>query len=519
MNQNVEHDRRDLAGPAVLSEPQPLGELVLTVLRYLPAVIPFAILMAAAAYYVTTPSQPRAVASSEIGLTGKVVWPFFDAARLRAVTTFEEPEFQATVADSVGGLTIEELWIEMPDNQAYVAINATSDSASNAAVIVNTAADMLLERDFARQSAEAQARLEEATAVLDASQARIDQLNAQLADFVVREAETRAALAANPLSVEARQAVLSIDVERTGVDQALAEELRLQVQLQIDRDQAQSAVEAVTPSLELLRRSNATDEPLNRSYVPVVAALIAAMAIGLGAALVWDRSRGRLRSTWQAEHVSGVPVMAEIRSGKNWRPSIDVFLADLADAAIDDHNIVAMTGLQGAQTRRWLKMVVHYFEVSSLRVVALAHSADDDTPLGAGDEIKWNIVEDSVDIVETLQGVSSIILPPDLTVLDSALMRPILHDIADYCDIVLLDGGEIGQDASDQALALADLSLLMAARRIHRVDQLRKAVAHVESRRSRFLGVVLATSRPPKAKYKRVDDDENLVSSGSKSDS
>ena len=519
MTQLDEHDQRNLGGPAVLSEPQPLGELLLTVLRYLPAIIPFAILVAAGAYYLTTPTQPKSIATSEIGLTGKVVWPFFDATRLRTVTIAQDPEFLVNLDEAVGGLPIGEFWVEMPDNQAYVALNAESDSAENAATIVNAAADLLLARDLDRQSAEAQAELDQIQEVLDASQAREAELTRSLDSFIIREAEARAALAAAPLSVEAREAALTVDIERTGLDQALTEEMRRQVQLQIDYDQALAGLDTVTPELELLRRSTATDEPVERSWVPVIAGFIAGLAAGLGAALVWDRSRGQLRSRWQAEHVAGVPVLAEIHSGSKWRPSIDVFLASLADAAVEDHNIVAMTGLPKAQTRRWMKMVVHYFEVSSLRVIALTHNSDASTPLGAGDEIKWNVVEDSTDMGETLHGVSSIILPSELTVLDSALMRPTVQEVAEYCDILLIDGGSVRDDHSEQALALADLSLLLAGRKTQRVDQLRSAVAHVESRRSRFLGVVLTTARPPKAKYKRLGDDhDNLVSAGSPSD-
>jgi len=141
--------------------------------------------------------------------------------------------------------------------------------------------------------------------------------------------------------------------------------------------------------------------------------------------------------------------------------------------------------------------------------------------LGAGDEIKWNTIEDSTDLGETLHGVSSVILPADLTVLDSALMRPIVHEISEYCDIVLIDGGSVYEEHSEQALALADLSILLAARKLHRVDVVRDAVAHMESGRSNFLGVVLTTARPPKAKYKRPDEDgESLVlgSASSKDD-
>ena len=128
MTQTNEHNQRDLSGPPVLSEPQPLGELILTVLRYLPAIIPFAILVAAGAYQLTTPTQPKAVATSEIGLTREVVWPFFDAARLRTVTIAEDPEFRLQLDDAVDGIAIDEFWIDMPENQAYVALNATSDS-------------------------------------------------------------------------------------------------------------------------------------------------------------------------------------------------------------------------------------------------------------------------------------------------------------------------------------------------------------------------------------------------------
>ena len=512
MTKTNEHNQRDLSGPAVLSAPQPLGELIMTVLRYMPAIIPFAILIAAGTYYVTTPTQPQAVATSEVGLTGEVVWPFFDSARLRTVTIAEDPEFLFQLEQALDGIEIDEFWVDMPDNQAYVALNATSDSATNAATIVNTAADMLLASDIERQAAAAIAEFEQVGIVLAASEERSNELSTFMDDFIIREAEARANLAANPLSVEAREAALAVDIERTGVEQALAEELRRQVQLQIDRDQAQSAVDNVVPELELLRRSNATDEPVQRSLIPVFAGFIAAMAAGLGMALVWDRSRGQLRSRWQAEHVSGVPVLAEIESGAKWRPSIDVFLATIADAAVDDQNIVAITGLPNAQAQRWMKMVVHYFEVSSLRVIALTHSSDESTPLGAGDEIKWNVVEDSTDLGETLHGVSSVILPSDLTVLDSALMRPVVHEMSEYCDIMLIDGGSVFEDHSEQALALADLSIVLVARKLHRVDVVRDAVAHVESGRSHFLGVVLTTPRPPKAKYKRPEEDgESLV--------
>ncbi|MGI9598141.1 MAG: hypothetical protein ACR2QK_18405, partial [Acidimicrobiales bacterium] len=140
------------------NESQPFGEFIRTVLRYLPLVAIATALVGAGAFVLTTPTPPTPVATSQIGLTQQVVWPFFDTARQRAVTAVEDPAFAAEVKGRLAGAELD-VSVDAPDNQAFIIIEVAADSPEVAARAANEAADLLLELDRARLSQTAEAEL------------------------------------------------------------------------------------------------------------------------------------------------------------------------------------------------------------------------------------------------------------------------------------------------------------------------------------------------------------------------
>lgn len=496
MAQPMDPGERALAGPAAYGESQPILEFILTIARYLPLIGAVAALAAAGMYVITTPEPPSPTATSQVGLTQQVVWPFYDTARTRAVTTLEQPDFVEQLTERVGGGPLE-LTVDAPESQAFILISVTAPTPARAAAAADEAARLLLERDEERIAAATRAEYQTAKSALDASQARVADLQSQIDRLVPIEAEARVTVAQRPLSQEARETQLSTELERTSLTQALNEELRLQVNLQIDADAALTALDGIVPELELLSLADPPDEVKSRSLVPVIAAALAAAILCFAGAIVWDRSRGQLTSRWHAEQVAGVPVLADLGPRRTRERSVGLFLTMLLEATSNHGNVIAVTGLRGTDMDRWLAMTVQYFELAGIRVVAMAEPTDGPVRYGKGSVLHWNDIEAASNRRRALEGVSTITLPSSLTLLDATFMRPILHDISSNSHIVLIGGGIVGDQESDQALALADATVLVARRNVNRVDQIRRAARQIRSRKTAFLGMVIAASRLP----------------------
>ena len=442
----------------------------------------------------TTPQPPTPVASSQIGLTQQVVWPFYDAARQRAVTAVEDPGFvtELTGRLSQGPLVVE---VDAPEGQAFLLIEVTAQSPEVAALAANTAADLLLERDRDRLAAAAEADLARATVLLEASQARVTELDGALADLVPAEAAAGAAVGDEPTSVDAREALLAAQVERSSLSQRRNEELRRQVEVQIQYDEATAAVAAVVPELEILRRAEGSAEAPARSLVPVVAGIAVAVIAGLGLAIMFDRTRGALSSRWHAEQVAGVPVLADMASRRHRDRAAGLFLTGLVNGAADHGNIVALVGLKGTPTERWLATIVQYFQLAGVRVLVLVDSGSEKQVYGDGTAIEWQELPAALDSRLDLDEVSTIVLPSTAMLLDTATMRPVVRDLAHHYDLVLAAGGAVDERASDIAIALADVTVLIARKGHNRVDQLRAAARAIGERHEVLLGVVLGVNR------------------------
>lgn len=492
-------DSADLTvpGAAAYGQSQPLPEFLMTVLRYLPFV---AVLMAGAAgfmYTVTGPEAPRPTVSSQIGLTQEVVWPFYDAARQRAVTTLELPDFQEELNTRVESPEAFELAVDAPDNQAFLNIQVTGTTPEGAAEVANEAAALLLDRDRRRLASNAEADAEVAKAALEASIARSEETSRQLDALVPIEAAARASAADFPNSPQIREDVLRAELERSSLSQTLNEELRRQISLQIEFDETTATAAAVRPELEILKLASPPTVTAERSLIPVAAAALAAMVIGLGAAIAWDRSRGPLTTRWHAEQVAGVPVLADLGPRRTRDRAAGLFVTSLVDGAATDGNIIAVNGLPGVDLDEWIQMLVHQTEFIGISVVALSDPARGAVRHGVGNIRSWTELERASNRAELLRDTSTITMPESLTLLDATLMRNVLYDIAQYKQLVLVRGGITGGRESDAALTLADATVLIANRRGNRVDQLRRAASAVRNRRTKLLGVVLAGRELP----------------------
>lgn len=486
-----------LYGPPAHGESQPFHEFALTLARYVPFVLLFAAAAAVAMFGLTAPAAERPTASAQIGLTQQVVWPFYDAARERAVTTLELPDFSEELAARLNVTQPFELVVDAPDNQAFLNIEVTAGNAQDAAILANEATALLLERDQKRLAAEAQADLEIAQRALDASQARADETRDQLELLVPVEAKAKAASAANPTAQGPREEVLRAEIERESLSSALNEETRRQISLKIDVDEATTAYDVVQPELEILGRAQPPDSSGQRSAMPVIAAALGAIVLGLGVAIVWDRTRGLISSRWHAEQIGGVPVLVDFGPRRNQDRAPGLLVSQLVDAAAIHGNIIAVTALPGVDLDAWMQLIVRQTEYIGFDVVALAESTTGPARLGIGDVRDWGELERSNDRGSLLVGTSTITLPSAVTLVDATIMRSVLHEIAQYKQLVLIRGDEIGERQAETALALADATVMIGRRSRNRVDQLRRAAGFIRNRRTEFLGLVLGGRELP----------------------
>ena len=484
-------------GPPAYGESQPFHEFVLTLLRYVPFVLLFAATAAVAAYAFTTPATVRPTATSQIGLTTQVVWPFYDAARERAVTTLELPDFTEELATRLGVTQQFDLVVDAPDNQAFLNIEITAGNSRDAAALANGAADLLLERDRARLAAEAEAELEIAERALAASQVRSAEATLALEALVPIEAEARALSAANPAASGPREDALRAELERSALTQTRNEELRRQIALQIEVDEATTAYDVIQPELEILRRAQPIGAQGERSALPVIAAAVGALVLGLGFAIVWDRTRGLISSRWHAEQIGGVPVLVDFGPRRNQDRAAGLLVNQLVDAAAVHGNIVAVTALPGVDLDAWMQVIVRQTEYIGFDVVALTEAPTGSTRLGIGGVHSWADLERASDRGALLAGTSTITLPTALTLVDAAIMRSVLHEVAQHKQLVLIRGDEIGERQAETALALADAVVMISRRGRNRIDQLRLAAGLIRSRRTEFLGLVLGGRELP----------------------
>ena len=492
-------DNDDFAGISgdVGQENQPLGEFLRSLIRFVPAVLAGAGMLASIVYVATAPAPPQPIAESQIGLTGEVVWPFFDVAKQRAVTVAEDPEFQAALQERLGPtVPLEDFSVESDDEQIIVRLTARSNTPQNAATAANAAATLLLEEDVRRVQDEVQVEVDRMTTIIGESVARVEEIDRRLEELAPLEAAAQTTVSENPASTSAREQLIVISAERSGLTQARSEELRQQVRLSIDLDELEGQLDTDGNELELLAPARPPDTTAERSLTPPLAAFVGAIVAGLGVAVMWDRARGLVRSPWYVEQLAGLRSIGQI-DAHQWEQTTSVVISNLVSlTARSDQKIIALAGLPKTAGKAWNSILVYYMAEGGFRVI---EAVGDATYSAAS--IDWHELRASHSRRESLHGRNQIVLPPNMTLLDAPHMRPVLNDVADNCDLVLINAGEIGSRQWDRAVALADTVVLLVTRNRNRVDELKSAAVAVMARQSRLLGTILVPKQLPSMQF------------------
>lgn len=265
-----------------------------------------------------TPSQQSYSATSRVGLTDNVVWPFFDATRQRVAGRADDLD----PATALAGIVDSEVTIDvsLPSSETYINIQATASTPEAAILAANTYAQQLVDGDSSSEEPSAIGPiLVELNQNIAEIETTIINMETDYEELLLQQVEAEARWIVLRFDDEQPQSVLEEALEtKTLLDADVLSsrsrrdsELRRLSALEIQRDRLELEVgaEVVGPDVELLR-SAVTQElaasPLRARQVVggLTGLTVAAMAIW-----VLDRSLGRVRSAAALRSTTGLPVI------------------------------------------------------------------------------------------------------------------------------------------------------------------------------------------------------------------
>jgi hypothetical protein len=438
---------------------------VRTLFRYLVPVLLFAGLVASGTRFITRSETPaQAAAEARVALTEVVVWPFYDAARDRQVTVIEtdRDRIMARTGNPDGVLDIS---ASAPLNQSFVDIVATAESGELAIEAAGAALDHLLEVDRDQQLAPLQPELDAAVEALSESNAAIADLDARILALAQALASADAQRAATP--AESRAAIdvqiAELQLERSALDVERNRNVLRRASARDAIDRAETEIESIAPSIEVVRRPTTTGVTDSGSFLQVALAAVIALALGTLAAMFWDRRFALLRTPGQLAAAGGSPVLGDVSLGtaRNNRHSETEAALRLYDAAVEaDTRIVGLTGPAAMCT-----VMIHQMAAALDRIGFRVEIA---TTVGS---IGRHGHTTELDLSK-----------PELQRLPA--LRAELAASAERCDLVLVNCGDL--DGSERARWLqrgCDALVLVVPAGLCRMPLVRRFI------RSRYLGI------------------------------
>ena len=196
-------------------------------------------------------------ATSRVGVTTEVVWPFYDVVLEHGRVMVADPAFEAELEADLG-FAVESISTSIPDLLSVFNIDVVADTADHAVAAADRAADLVVERGLAEATQDTtegivalDAQIAELTTRIDEIRARVDQANAQIAEIAALQAveydqvreEQRWTIA---LDRDVDQAVL-IDSERDRSDR-------------INQRAALATTVLPDPQFEVLRLAESADD-------------------------------------------------------------------------------------------------------------------------------------------------------------------------------------------------------------------------------------------------------------------
>ncbi len=265
-----------------------------------------------------TPPQQSHTATSRVGLTDNVVWPFFDATRQRVAGRADDLDPAVALAGIVNEpVTID---ISLPSSETYINIRATASTPEAAILAANAYAQQLVDGDSASDTAStSQPILEELDRTIADIEAEVAAMDIAYDLLLEQQVEAEARWIVLRFDDEQPQSVLEealgtktvVDAEVLSARSKRDSELRRLSALEIQRDRLVLDIESepVGPDVELLRSAVAQElaaSPLRARQIVggLTGITVAAMAIW-----VLDRSLGRVRSAAALRSTTGLPVI------------------------------------------------------------------------------------------------------------------------------------------------------------------------------------------------------------------
>ena len=309
----------------------PWGVIAGTLARSAPVIAAIGLLVGASTLTVSSANGP-AEASSRLGLTDEVVWPFYDQVRDELSVAADDPELRDRVSEALDGAEYE-LRVETPIDQTYIDITAAADDADTAVAAADAGAQLLVERSAGTDRRTQELQLQFLTDEMELVDRRSEDLRAAVASSF--EATIGLGDATDPAASVRRQQLQS---ERSTLNAELEELTRRRVQLDSEARQLRREIDSSQPEAQVVRRAAALDGDGRPIARPLVAAVVAAALAALGA-LMLDRYRGRLRNAWYVEGAAGVELLADLRDERR-REGVGELAARLEDALLQGDDTV-----------------------------------------------------------------------------------------------------------------------------------------------------------------------------------
>lgn len=464
---NDEYQTRRAAGQAGARDVQPLSAILRTLLRR----SWFIVLVAGAVFLLvlgTSPSETsEARATTRIGLTNQVVWPFYDAARDRLEIQLTEPGFDTEIEQALDS-ELSDLTMVVPANQAYVEITAVADGGKTAAAAVTIAAERLVEQSVSAQ----ETRL--TSLITDLDQESTD-LGAE-ADEISRQME------ANLVEQEALLGDLSPDgiagltrLESTYRQLALQRDGILQVQLAVTAEAADFGrqLRSVQPEAEVLRRAEVTEaSTTSRPWsTAVLAGLAAAMTTGL-LVIILEREFGRIRTPWHAGSIARTAVFGHVTATDDGPAGVATVADHILDELAGNKRVIGVTGAADSSAEATIGFIARELPSWGLTVLAVEKpTASLDPAYARVDAIR---IED-VRSIDELEGVAEFI--------DDEVKQDLV--------LVDLDGDYDTDDAFRLRSRICGGILLVALEGRTRATSLRTTASRVRRGGETLLGVLL----------------------------
>jgi hypothetical protein len=465
---------------------------------YLLRIVAASLLAATAAGWLLSQGAPTPQARARVGLTTAVQWPFYDVVREQLATRVESPEFALKVSGETNakGLAFTST---APEQQAFVDITATASTRNQAVDAANSAAALLVadSRDRrTRENVDALKPLESRLIEVNESIRTIDATISALVEVDARLNAARAVAAPTPAAArELAETEAKLETARSSRGAATSE--RAELQSRIDRIKLDSR--SAVPEVEVLRP--AVVATTGRSLVVPGAIAAGLLGLGLGALLatLWDRDRGRLRTTRQftasgltSLGILDVEPMHAVDDPASRAAALDLFdraaaarAMSIGVVATDAHDSIATVN---ALARTLLAAGYDIAEV---------HAEHHSTPV--------SLLDISSDI-ESLTDPPHIVVAWPIDEVRFADARDVLELLGERVDLTLVDCGAASGEAWRPRARSCDAVLLVGRFDETRVNDL-VAIDHRLDGTCAHLGAMLITGRndaplpPPRPRH------------------